>query len=486
MKPSLSKPASPSPLLPAMLPAVLAALLLAGCASPGPQRPLAAPLAANTVATGVSAAVGDWPASDWWRGFHDAQLDRLIAQAIAGAPGLAEARARLERADAVLQARRADGGPELSADAAAARLRYSGNGAVPPALAGTSHTSAALTLGFRYEFDFWGQNGERVAADLSRADAARIEARAAEATLAGAIAHSYVELARTEQQLTLARRQVELRQREVTLRQARMRTGLDTEVEWRQALAEVPMAQADVTRLANQATLLRHQLAALAGAGPAFGEALAAPTLRLDQPLTLPARLDADLVGRRPEIVAQRLRLDAAGHDVAAARADFYPNIDLTASAGVAALDAGSLLQGNSRLFGFGPALHLPLFDAGRLRTGLAMRHADYAVEVARYNRLVIDAMRDVADQVATWRALDSRLASHGSAVRELDAAEKAASQRYQQGLSSYLVVLGVQQRQLAQAQADADLQARRLQTAIRLNHALGDGVALGAAPAQS
>lgn len=475
----------PSPTL-ALLPALLATLLLAGCASPGTQRPLAAPLAAGAVTSGTSAALGDWPASDWWRAFHDAQLDRLIEQARAGAPGLAEARARLARADALLQARRADGGPELSADAAAARLRYSGNGAVPPALAGTSHTSAALTLGFRYEFDFWGQNGERVAAELSRADAARIEARAAEATLAGAIAHSYVELARTEQQLALARRQVELRQREVTLRQARIRTGLDTEVEWRQAAAEVPMAQAAVAQLANEAVLLRHQLAALAGAGPAFGEALATPTLQLNQALTLPAKLDADLVGRRPEIVAQRLRLDAAGHDIGAARADFYPNIDLTGSAGLAALDAGSLLQAGSRLFGVGPALHLPLFDAGRLRTGLAVRHADYDVEVARYNQLVLDAMRDVADQVATWRMLDSRLAAHGSALRELDAAEKAAGQRYQQGLSSYLVVLGAQQRQLSQAQADADLQARRLQTAIRLNHALGDGVALGAAPAQS
>jgi NodT family efflux transporter outer membrane factor (OMF) lipoprotein len=475
----------PSPTL-ALLPAVLATLLLAGCASPGMQRPLAVPLAAGAVTTGTSAALGDWPASDWWRAFHDAQLDRLIEQARAGAPSLAEARARLERADALLQERRADGGPELSADAAAARLRYSGNGAVPPALAGTSHTSAALTLGFRYEFDFWGQNGERVAAELSRADAARIEARAAEATLAGAIAHSYVELARTEQQLALSRRQVELRQREVTLRQARIRTGLDTEVEWRQAAAEVPMAQAAVAQLANEAVLLRHQLAALAGAGPAFGEALAAPTLQLNQALTLPARLDADLVGRRPEIVAQRLRLDAAGHDIAAARADFYPNLDLSASAGLAALDAGKLLQAGSRLFGVGPALHLPLFDAGRLRTGLAVRHAEYGVEVARYNRLVLDAMRDVADQVATWRTLDSRLAAHGSALRELEAAEKAAGQRYQQGLSNYLVVLGVQQRQLTQAQADADLQARRLQTAIRLNHALGDGVALGAAPAQS
>ncbi|MES2118363.1 MAG: efflux transporter outer membrane subunit [Pseudomonadota bacterium] len=475
----------PSPTL-ALLPALLATLLLAGCASPGAQRPLAAPLAAGAVTTGTSAALGDWPASDWWRAFHDAQLDRLIEQARAGAPGLAEARARLARADALLQARRADGGPELSADAAAARLRYSGNGAVPPALAGTSHTSAALTLGFRYEFDFWGQNGERVAAELSRADAARIEARAAEATLAGAIAHSYVELARTEQQLALARRQVELRQREVTLRQARIRTGLDTEVEWRQAAAEVPMAQAAVAQLANEAVLLRHQLAALAGAGPAFGEALATPTLQLNQALTLPAKLDADLVGRRPEIVAQRLRLDAAGHDIGAARADFYPNIDLTGSAGLAALDAGSLLQAGSRLFGVGPALHLPLFDAGRLRTGLAVRHAEYDLEVARYNQLVLDAMRDVADQVATWRMLDGRLAAHGSALRELDAAEKAAGQRYQQGLSSYLVVLGAQQRQLSQAQADADLQARRLQTAIRLNHALGDGVALGAAPAQS
>lgn len=456
---------------------LLAAMLLAGCASEGVQQPLPAPLAVGALHSGASATPGDWPANDWWRAFGDAQLDRLIEQARAGSPGLAEARARIDRSEALLQAHRADGGANLSANTAVARLRYSDNGALPPALAGTSHTSAVATLDFHYAFDFWGQNRERVAAGLSRLDAARIEARAAEATLAGAIALHYVDLAHTERQLELARRQIALRQRAVQLRQARIDSGLDSELEWRQAAAAVPMAQAAETELTAQASLLRHQLAMLSGAGPDAGAAITPPRLQLAQALSLPSRLDADLVAHRPEIVAQRLRLDAAGSEVSAARAAFYPNLDLSTTAGIGALNQRKLLQGGSRLFGFGPALHLPLFDAGHLRAGLATRHADYALEVARYNQLVLDAFRDVADQVAIWRALDSRLRSHGGALRELDAAEHAAQRRYRQGLTSWLVVLDAQQRQLNQQQADAGLYARRLQTAIRLNHALGGGV---------
>ncbi|NVD99195.1 efflux transporter outer membrane subunit [Massilia sp. BJB1822] len=467
--------------LSATLPGLLAGLLLAGCASDGglAARQIPAPLASLPLGTAASAPLGDWPVLDWWRAFGDPQLDHLIEQARANAPSLAEARARIERADALLLARRADAGFAADASAALLRQRYSEHAAVAPTIAGSSHTSGSLTLGFRYEFDFWGQNRERIAAELAQGDAARIEARAAEAALASAIAHSYVELARTEQELLLASRAVALGQREVLLRQTRLRSGLDTEVEWRQASAEVPLAEAEATRLGAQAAMLRHQLAALAGAGPAFGAQIAAPQLQLKQGPALPPQLEADLVARRPEIVAQRLRLEAAGHAVAAARADFYPNINLSGSAGLGALDASQLLQGGSRLFGVGPALHLPLFDAGRLRAGLATRQAEQAAEVARYNQLVLNAFREVADQVSAWRALDSRVAAHASAARELDGAERAAEQRYRQGLSSQLLLLQVQRRQLFQQQADAALQAARLQTAIRLNHALGAGVSL-------
>jgi NodT family efflux transporter outer membrane factor (OMF) lipoprotein len=250
----------------------------------------------------------------------------------------------------------------------------------------------------------------------------------------------------------------------------------------RETEASVPMARAELEALHNQATLLRNRLGMLAGADPAMGETIAAPTLKLDSGLMLPARLEADLVSHRPEIVAQRLRLEAATGDIDAAHAAFYPNIDLIVSGGLGVLDVGDLLKAGNQVFGLGLALHLPVFDAGRLRAGLALRNADYDAEVALYNKLVLDAFRDVADQVGSWRSLETQQQEHARAAFALDAASHAAEGRYREGLSDYLVVLRVQDRSLTQQRADADLNASRLQVAIRLNHALGGGVDLSPA----
>lgn len=466
--------------------ALLASLQLTGCASDGGLASHGRPLDPATLRLGhgldADGGAAAWPAPNWWQTLRDPQLDRLIEHAYAHSPTLEETRARIDRANAMLSAQRAAGGAYLGLDGSAARQRFSNYGLFPAPLAGSEHTSADLALNFRYEFDFWGLTRNRVQAQVSRLDAERLEARAVELTLASAVAQSYVDLARTERQLALAQRYVDLREREVALFRARIGEGLDTAVSLKEASAAVPMARAEVEALRNQATLLRHQLAVLTGQDPAAGEQIAVPTLRLDSALALPPRLDADLVAHRPEIAAQRMRLEAASRDIDAAHAEFYPNIDLVASGGLDALDASDLFKAGSKIFGFGIALHLPVFDAGRLRAGLAVSHADYDAEVALYNKLVLDAFRDVADQVATWRSLDVQQREHDRARLELEETVKVASARHREGLTNRLVVLNVQDRLLAQQRADADLDARRLQTAIQLYRALGGGIDLSAA----
>lgn len=466
--------------------ALLASLQLAGCASDGGLAPHGRPLDPATLKLGyghdADTDAAAWAVPNWWRSFRDPQLDHLIERAYAASPTLEQARARIDRAGAMLSAQRAAGGAYLGFDGDAARQRFGNYGLFPAPLAGTEHTSADLAFNFRYEFDFWGLNRNRVQAQVSRLAAERLEARAVELTLASAVCQSYVDLARTEQQLALAQRNVVLREREVSLLKARIGEGLDTSVSLKVASSAVPMARAEAEVLRNQATLLRHQLAVLVGEDPAAGEQIAVPSLRLDSALALPPRLDADLVAHRPEIMAQRMRLEAASRDIDAAHAEFYPNIDLVASGGLDALDASDLFKAGSKIFGFGIALHLPVFDAGRLRAGLAVSNADYDAEVALYNKLVLDAFRDVADQVATWRSLDVQQREHDGARLELEETVKVASARQREGLTNRLVVLGVQDRLLAQQRADVDLDARRLQTAIQLYRALGGGIDLSAA----
>ncbi|WP_047258664.1 efflux transporter outer membrane subunit [Chromobacterium subtsugae] len=465
-----------------------ASLLLAGCASDHGLAPQARPLAAETLKLGAAsaaAAVAEqaaWPEAAWWGRFQDAQLSDLIQRALSASPTMIQAQARLERAGAFLAGQSAAEGPQLDLNGVASRHRFSAHGAFPAPLAGSSYNSVELGLDFHYEFDFWGRNRERTLSELNRRDAARLEAQAVGLALASSVSQSYVELARLEQQKALAEQRVQLREREAALRESRLKAGLDSDVELKQSGASVSMARADVEALGNQAVLLRHRLAVLAGMDPAAGEALARPTLKMGGELRLPARLESDLLARRPEVAAQKLRLEAASHDIQAAKADFYPNIDLMAGVGGDALNASDLFKGGSQIFNLGPAIHLPLFDAGRLRAGLALRNADYDAEVALYNQLVLDALRDVADQVGNWRSLANRQGQHEAALRQLESADQAAQSRYRKGLSSYLAVIGAEDRLLAQKAADIDLQALRLQTAIRLNHALGGGLDLSLA----
>jgi NodT family efflux transporter outer membrane factor (OMF) lipoprotein len=198
----------------------------------------------------------------------------------------------------------------------------------------------------------------------------------------------------------------------------------------------------------------------------------------------LPASIPLDLVGRRPEIVASRWRIDAAKEDINVAKAQFYPNVNIVAFAGLSSLGFSNLITSGSAIFGVGPAIHLPIFEGGRLNANLRGKDADANLAVAAYNQTVIDAVHDVADAVQSIRG-HARISEEQAKAREATTdAYNVAVIRYRAGLGNYLSVLTAQTSQLAQDRLDADLAARAYELDVNLARALGGGYSDPSPPA--
>jgi outer membrane protein TolC len=168
---------------------------------------------------------------------------------------------------------------------------------------------------------------------------------------------------------------------------------------------------------------------------------------------------------------------------VASAKAAFYPNVNLLAFVGLQSLGAGNLLTAASRMVGAGPAVTLPIFDAGRLRANLQSTDADYDIAVGQYNQLVADAMRDVVDQLASLRGVAAQRNEQQQAMTTAREALDLARLRYREGLGNYLQVLSAEQPLFEQQEREADLRARDLTLSIQLVRALGGGFRPADAP---
>ncbi|HVP09548.1 MAG TPA: efflux transporter outer membrane subunit [Burkholderiales bacterium] len=460
--------------------ALLVLLSLAGCASQEGLQKHSAPLAADRLQaarTLASAPVRPdaWPSEQWWKALGDPQLDRLVDEALAASPSMRLARARVSRALALAEAAGAPRYPQVGLDIEATRERLSEHGIFPPPLAGSTIWQNVAQLNFSYEFDFWGRNRAALESALGAQRAAEADAREAALVLSSAIASAYVQLARTLDQLDLAKELLAQRERQLGLVRERLAAGLDSRIELKQAEGAPHEARQRIAQLEETAALTRHQIAALLGQGPDRGLALARPALAAG-PLALPSQLPADLLGRRPDIVASRWRVEAAAQDAEAARAEFYPNVNLIAFIGFQAISWTHFLDAGSLVPGIGPALRLPVFDGGRLRGNLGAKYADYDAAAEQYNQALADALRDVADQVASWRSVERQDAEVAAALAAAQSAYELSLARYRAGLANYLSVLSTESQLTAQRVLAADLRARRLEASIGLARALGGG----------
>jgi NodT family efflux transporter outer membrane factor (OMF) lipoprotein len=473
--------AVPSPVRTARrtLPTSLSALALAACATlppPAPARVAKAPAAYATQQT-LAAPASEWPADRWWTAYGDPQLDQLITEALAGAPNLALAGARVRLAEAVAAQARASQLPSLSANGSAQELKQSYNFGIPRAFVPHGYNDyGQITLNFNWELDFWGKNRAAVAAATSEARAAQADAAEARLILATNTATAYADLARLFAEREVAARAVALQEETSQLVRDRVANGLDTRADERQAQAEPLQSRADLAAIDEQIALTRNRLAALVGAGPDRGLAIAPPKAAALKPFGLPPNLAADLIGRRPDVIAARWRAEAATSRIRQAKASFYPNVNLAAYIGAQSLFLRKLPVSGSDVGSVGPAISLPIFEGGRLRANLRGAEADRDAAVATYDDAVTEALRQTADAVASQRALVGQLADSRAALAASEDAYRIARLRYQGGLSTYQTVLIAEQAALRRRRTVTDLEARAFALDIALVRALGGG----------
>jgi len=459
---------------------VLVAMTVAGCANYSGldtegKRLEANNLQAGKSLSGVTLSPAAWPKADWWKSLGDPQLDGLIHEALRDSPDMQVASARAHQAEAAAYAADAARMPTLDASAGVSRSRLAKD-QDPQGIGGTYATVRNISAGFNYNFDLWG--GQRAAweAALGQARAAEIDQQAAQLTLAADVARAYSDLGRAHIVRDLANDDLKRTRQMLDLSKRRLSSGIDSQYQYQQtesleASSESQLIDAEKTLQSAKITL-----AVLLGKGPDRGNELARPNVLKPGAVAVPSVLPAELLGRRPDLIAARWRVEAASKNIVAGKANFYPNLNLSASAGAESLLGDAMFGSASRFFSIAPTVSLPIFDGGRLRADLDSRDADYDLAVAQYNKSLVKALGDVSDSLSQLRDIGRQIQAQQHATDIAQESYNTVVQRYGSGIGNYLDVLSIEQ-QLLQAQRQlASLNAEQIDLSIQLMQALGGG----------
>lgn len=476
-----SKP-SPSVSLPQAKVAALALALsfgLGGCAMLPEAGQLGSmkPASDYQTATSFSAPVSDWPSEHWWQEYGDPQLITLIDEALRDSPDMAAALSRMGRSEAFVKISKSALLPQISANASVTEQKLSYKHLFPRSPATDGWQDYGLgTINLNWEIDFWGKNRAGLAAATSQLEASRAESALARLNIAAAIATNYAELARLFADRDTAVRTVEIRSKTAGLFSERFFNGMETKGSVSEAKARLAGAQGELLVIDEQIGLTCNRLAALAGAGPDRALSIKRPTVSLKKSFGLPAELAANLLGRRPDVIAARLMAEAQLHRIDQKKAEFYPNVNLVAFIGVQSLGLNMLTKAGSDIGGFGPAISLPIFTAGRLQGELRGTAATYDEAAANYNSTVTHALEDVANTAVSMKALSNQLVKGREAVDAASEAHRLARNRYEGGLATFIEVLYAEDVLLNTQRALTTLQSRTFTLNVALQRALGGG----------
>ena len=469
----------------AVVTSTLLAALLAGCADMGKVQPQAVQLKSTDLHPGkaLSAASANvaWPDEHWWEALHDPQLNQLVNTALSDNPSLRATLARVRQAESLAGVAQAATLPRVDASASADRELYSAHSTIPAPLAGNYAWKNTATLSGSYDLDLWGRNRDALAAALDEVHMAAAESQMARLTLETSIVRSYIQLSLAYALQDSVADNLAQRQRILEITRRRKAAGLASDIDVASIETTLPAGRREHEQYGETIALLRNQLAALIGKGPGDGDAIARPMLALQSGAhdAVPANLPAELVGRRPDIVAQRWRVEAAGARIAGAKKDFYPNINLAAFVGVQSLGFGHFLEAGSQMRGITPAISLPIFEGGRLRSQLGNQTAIYDGAVEQYNATVIQAMSDVANAVVKMESVRQQDALAQRALESARRQQQLAERAYQAGLTDTLNVINAQLALLNEQQQMAQVASKQLDNFALLMSALGGGIKL-------
>jgi len=367
-------------------------------------------------------------------------------------------------------------GAHVEASADMDRQRLSNNGLIPPQLLGFSwYNQADLGLQASYTFDWWGKQHDAVAAAMDQAHAAQADRSAAALMLASSVADTYFGWQADQSRLKLARERESTVKEERAIAAARVNADLDAADGLDQADLSLAAAREQIAGLEGSAKLRVVALAALVGRPMAELPALQARPLPVPSG-KLPDDVKIDLMARRADITASRWRVEAAEKQQQSARAEFFPDVSVNVLLGLSSIDVSKLIEYGSRVPQASAAIHLPIFDAGRLKARYGASQAAVDSAVASYRDTLVSAAHDVAMQASTRAQIEAQRTQR---ALELDAATKlrgSAAARVRQGITDSRLELAATESWIGQRDALVQLDAAALAADIALQRALGGG----------
>ncbi|AJF07447.1 efflux transporter outer membrane subunit [Geoalkalibacter subterraneus] len=402
----------------------------------------------------------------WWLAFNDPQLTQLIEVAFKHNRDLAQAMARLEQAEALVDINQAARMPSLDLQGQAKREK------MPGILGDHTGNSSMLSLSAAFEPDIWQKLGSQVhSAELSR-DAAREDVKTFFLTLAARVGDFYYLAAEQKAQLELTDQTIESFAETLSRVEQRYRQGLVPALDVYQSRQNLATAKARRPQYEQGLAEARHALAVLLGRYP--GDLPAGSIVSLPAaPESFPSGLPSQLLTRRPDIRAALARVEASDADVASAVADRFPSLNLLADYGRSRSSTSSgIITGDFWSLILNAAM--PLFDAGRRKAEVARNEARFREQLAGYHNSVLIAFQEVEDALSANHTTERRISRLQEQVDATEASLRVALDRYTFGLSDYLPVLTAQTAQFT-AQSEL-LSARRqlLSDRITLARSLG------------
>lgn len=424
---------------------------------------------------------GGWPTSNWWEMFQDEQLEILILQGFACSPTLQKALSSLEKSCELALQKRAHLFPELDLNYQEQWQHFSKNGFVRALIPSEKNVPATdnqidLTANFSWEIDFFGKNKNLFAAALGLTHAQAAETAQAKMLLAVAIAQIYFDIQALIEQKDILKERVEIAKEFVLLQLQREEIGIDLISNVWDAEQNLKLLQEEWTIVDKDLSISLHALNALVGVGPDEDLLEVKPSANFQTLFSLPCNLSIDLLARRPDIVASGWRVEAAAKQIGAAKADFYPRVNLLAFAGLESLQFSKLFTLSSKTGGLEPAIYLPIFTAGRLKANLRETTAAFNQAVYDYNHLLLHAAAEVADQIILLKAIKENLCAQKKVVKLANKRYQLYQQRSKIGLDNALTVLQQEDKLLIQAYQLVNLQQNHLLSVVNLLKALGGG----------
>jgi multidrug efflux system outer membrane protein len=420
--------------------AALGALALSGCINVGPDYVRPESTLPEKWGTPAPLAAVD-PA--WWKLFNDAELNKLVDEALANNRDIAIAAARVEQARGQLAVVRSDQSPDVGIRGSHGRERQSQSGSFPVEPQYVVANSNRWGLAASWELDFWGKY--RRATEAARADLLATEAGrdAVRATLVSDVVRGYLSIGALDRAREIALRTLEGRRIAMDLQQQRLAAGVISELELRQLEASVAAAEALVPALEQDRLRQETALAVLLGRSPreVYDVKIARGTLATPMP-QVPPGLPSEILLRRPDLRESEARLVAANARIGVARAAYFPSIGLTGFYGSESVQLSNLFTGPASAWNLVGGLTQPLWAGGQIRGGVEIAEARQQEAALQYQQAIANAFREVRNALSAQSNASEAVAAELKREKALAAALELQVLRYKGGLTNLFELL--------------------------------------------